>query len=170
MQVTCVLKGPMFNLLFYCRIISYWEKVTFSEKFSRNLTLEVQIVWKMPAFSCSRWKPQNAEQRAAWRKFLSLPSSTHSPPDKISLRLWNKAFLTEIYRNIKEFIYFKSTSRNAVLGHPEMGQCKCFSWHQREIHAAQVLRRETPRWPPRSINLLKLPPRFQIMSPRPINE
>ena len=170
MQVTNVLKDPMFNLLFYCHIISYWEKVTFSEKFSHSLTLEVQIVWKMPAFSCYRWKYQNAEQRAAWRKFLSLPSPTHSPRDKISLRLWNKTFLTEIYRNIKAFICFKSTSTNAVLGRPEMGQCKFFFWHQREIHPAQLPRRETPRWHPRSINLLKLPPRFQIMSPRPINE
>ena len=45
MQVTYFLNGPLFNLLFYCHIILYWEKVTFYEKFSHILTLEVQVVW-----------------------------------------------------------------------------------------------------------------------------
>ena len=47
MQLTYFLNGPMFNLLFYCHIILYWEKVTSFEKFNQNLTLEVQIVWKI---------------------------------------------------------------------------------------------------------------------------
>ena len=50
MQVTYFLNGPMFNLLFYCHIILYWEKVTSFEKFSQNLTVEVQIVWKISVF------------------------------------------------------------------------------------------------------------------------
>ena len=41
------LNGPMTNLLFYCHIFIYWEKVTSQEKFSHDLTLEVQIVWKI---------------------------------------------------------------------------------------------------------------------------
>ena len=42
------------------------------------------------------------KQWAALRKLFSLPL-THSPPDKLLLRLWNKYFLTEIYRNIQAF-------------------------------------------------------------------
>ena len=49
MQVTYFLNSPMFNLLFYCHVILYWEKVTSYEKFSHNLILEGQILlclWK----------------------------------------------------------------------------------------------------------------------------
>ena len=46
-QVTHVLNGPMFNLLFYWHIISYWEKGTSHEKCSHNLTLEVQILLRL---------------------------------------------------------------------------------------------------------------------------
>ena len=47
-----------------------------------------------------------AKQRAALRKLFSLPQSpTHPPSDKILLRLWNKNFLTEIYRNIQTFAF-----------------------------------------------------------------
>ena len=42
MQVTRFLNGSMFNLSFCCNIILYLEKVTLYEKFSKNLTLEVQ--------------------------------------------------------------------------------------------------------------------------------
>ena len=42
MQVTLI-EWPRFNLLFYCHIILYWEKMTSYEKFSHNITLEVQI-------------------------------------------------------------------------------------------------------------------------------
>ena len=48
-QVTYFLNGPMLNLLFFI-IVLYWEKVTSYEEFSHNLTLEVQIVWKISAF------------------------------------------------------------------------------------------------------------------------
>ena len=61
MQVTYFLKDPMFNLLLYCPIILYWEKVT-CEKFSHNLTLIVQIAWKDSALYCHRWKYQKAEK------------------------------------------------------------------------------------------------------------
>ena len=50
MQATYFLYDPKLNLLFYCHIISYREKVTPYEKFSHNLTIEDQIVWKIPAF------------------------------------------------------------------------------------------------------------------------
>ena len=42
------------------------------------------------------------KQRTVLIKLFSLPL-THSPPDKLLLRLWNKYFLTEIYRNIQAF-------------------------------------------------------------------
>ena len=48
------------------------------------------------------------------------------PPDKSFLRLWNKSFLTEIYRNIQTFVF------QVLLGRLEMGQCKYFFWHQPE--------------------------------------
>ena len=37
------------------------------------------------------------EQRVVWIKLFSFP------PDKSSLRIWNKYFLTEVYRNIQRF-------------------------------------------------------------------
>ena len=60
MQVTYFFHGSMINLLFICRITSYWEKMTSCEKFS--LTLEVQIVWRISAFQCCKWKYGNADK------------------------------------------------------------------------------------------------------------
>ena len=60
MQVTYFFHGTMINLLFICRITSYWEKMTSCEKFS--LTLEVQIVWRISAFQCCKWKYGNADK------------------------------------------------------------------------------------------------------------
>ena len=50
MQVIYFLNGPMFSLLFCCNIILHLKKVTSCEKFSKNLTPEVQIVWKVSVF------------------------------------------------------------------------------------------------------------------------
>ena len=44
------------------------------------------------------------KQRSALRKLLRLPP-THSPPNKILLRLWNKNILTNIYRNIQTLAF-----------------------------------------------------------------
>ena len=44
------------------------------------------------------------KQRAALRKLFSLHQSP-IPPDKILLNIWNKNFLTEIYRNIQTFAF-----------------------------------------------------------------
>ena len=41
MQVTYILNGPMDNLLLYCHIILYWQRVTSNEKFSNSLYFEV---------------------------------------------------------------------------------------------------------------------------------
>ena len=50
MQVTYFLNDFIFNLFFFCHIVLYWEKMNSYEKFSRNITLEVQIVWTISAF------------------------------------------------------------------------------------------------------------------------
>ena len=74
------------------------------------------------------------KQRAASGKLFSL-SPTHSPPDKILLRLWDKDFLTEICRHIQTFtfkvlqecsswasrngtvqIFFLTTNKNVLAG------------------------------------------------------
>ena len=49
MLVTYFLNDPIFNLLFYCHTILYWEKSY--EKFSHNLTLDVQISGKFQRFN-----------------------------------------------------------------------------------------------------------------------
>ena len=43
--------------------------MTSFEKFSHNLTLEVQIVWKTSAFQCYRRKYRNAEKWLNLQKF-----------------------------------------------------------------------------------------------------
>ena len=121
MQVTYFLKDPVFNLLFYCHIILYWEKMTSYEKCS----LEVPIVWKISRFNAIdgsiqmlkivefpkislKWKIwkrfTSSKQRAALRNLFGLPL-TYFPPDKVLLPLWNKHFLTEIYRNLQTSVF-----------------------------------------------------------------
>ena len=88
MQVTYVLNGFMVRLLFYCQIIIYGEKVTCSEKFSHNLTLEVQIVWKM-------MKVLNFQKFQLWRKiFKNVTSPTQQTAwKKLFTPLSTKSFL-----------------------------------------------------------------------------
>ena len=62
MQVTYFLHGFMIDLLFICHITLYQEKMTSYEKFNHSLTLEVQIVWKIWAFKCCKWKYGNADK------------------------------------------------------------------------------------------------------------
>ena len=112
------------RLIFYfsCHIILYWEKVSPYEKLSHSPNIEVRLSGQFQRFNAidgsikkledswiyknSKWKIvkhfTRLKQRVTLRKLSSLPS-THPPPDKILLRLWNKNFLTEIYRNIQTF-------------------------------------------------------------------
>ena len=55
----------MFNLLFYCHIILYWEKVTFYEKFSHNLNLNITHI---SSFQCYKWKYQHSEKYLNFKK------------------------------------------------------------------------------------------------------
>ena len=45
-SIAYFLNNPMFNLLFYCHIILYWEKLTSDEKLNHKFI----IIWKISAF------------------------------------------------------------------------------------------------------------------------
>ena len=109
--------GPMFNLLFYCHIILYWEKVSFHKKFSHNISklsgkfqrfntidesIEIQKnIWiSKISIKLKKYKIFYETQTAS-----RFSASRQVPPDKILLRHWNKKFLREIYRNIKTFAF-----------------------------------------------------------------
>ena len=56
------------NLLLYCHIIIYWEEVTFYEKFSHNLTLEVKIIWKISTIQGYWWMCLNSNKQMNFQK------------------------------------------------------------------------------------------------------
>ena len=60
MQVTYILNGPMDNLLLYCHIVLYRQRVTSDEKFSNKFS-PWKSVSKISAFQCHCWKCQNAK-------------------------------------------------------------------------------------------------------------
>ena len=72
--------------------------------------MEVSKCWKNDEFPKIAIKTKivkhflRTKQRAALKKLFSFPS-THSPPDKILLHLWNKNFLMKIYRNVQTFAF-----------------------------------------------------------------
>ena len=111
--------------------------MTFYEKFSHKLTLEVQIVWfsvlmlqmevskcwKIVEFEKISIKMKNCKEiyeakRASCLKEIIQPPPTPNPPPvrKIFLRRY-----TEIYRHLLSKCF-----KNAVLGRQEMVQRKCF--------------------------------------------
>ena len=91
----------------------------------------IEILKKCWVFKL-KWKSvkhfMRPKQRPVLRKLFSLVS-IHSPPDKILLYLWNKNFLTQIYRNIYGHLLSKCF-KNAVIERPETVPCKCFFGHQ----------------------------------------
>ena len=114
MQVTYFLTGPMFNLLFYCHIISYWEKVPPYEKSKvQFIPLKSKLSGKFQCFnaidasiemlknSCVfqlKWKNAKhftrLKQRAALSRLISFISL---PRDKTFLQRYT------VYRNIQTF-------------------------------------------------------------------
>ena len=66
------------------------------------------------------------------------------PPDQILLRLWNKTFLREIYRNMQTFA-FKVFQECSPCGSRNV-QCKCFFWHQTETFLVKNLQIEKGFW------------------------
>ena len=111
-------------ICYFTVILFYIERKWLLEKFSHYPNFEVQILWKISALQYYCWKYRSTEkllnfekfhiiwkivkhftrpkQRAALRKLFSL-SPARIPPDKILLRLCNKHFLREIYKNIQTF-------------------------------------------------------------------
>ena len=67
------------------------------------------------------------------------------PSDKTLLHLWNKHFLTEIYRNIQTFA-FKVLQECSSWGGQEMVQCKCFFWHETETLLLENFWRQKGFW------------------------
>ena len=119
--------------------------------FARNITLEAQIVWKISACLCHRWNSKcwkivefpkisikmkncktfcKAETTSRLNEIIK-PLSNPPPYDKILLCLWNKTFLTKIYRNIRTFAF--KLLHECSFGCQEKVECKCFFWHQTEI-------------------------------------
>ena len=113
-------------ICYFIVIVFYIEQKWLLEKFSHYPTFEVLILWKSLVLQFYCWKYRNTEkllnfekfhiiwkivkhftrpkQRAALRKLFSL-SPPRIPPDKILLRLCNKHFLREIYKNIQTFAF-----------------------------------------------------------------
>ena len=94
MQVTYFLIGSVFNMLYYCHVIAYWEKMTLYKKFSNNQRSNA-IDGSVKKFQLKLELFKNflsPKQRSACRKLFS------PPRDESFLHLWNKNFRTEIYR------------------------------------------------------------------------
>ena len=54
--------------LIYCHTIIYGKKVTSCKKFRHNLTLEVEIVWRVLVIQCYSEKYENAEKYLNFQK------------------------------------------------------------------------------------------------------
>ena len=101
---------PSLICFFIVRLFLYWEKVTSYEKFSHNRTLEVQILSKISALDRFSIKMKNCKTLhevliASHLKDIFQSPPTHRSSDKILLCLWNKNFITEIYRKIQTFTF-----------------------------------------------------------------
>ena len=85
-MLTYFLHGSMVNLLFYCHINLYWERVTSYEKFGQNFTLEVQIVWKI-----NRFNNIDGSIEIFYETYTAscLKQIIQLPQDKNFLPLWN---------------------------------------------------------------------------------
>ena len=59
----------MLRWFFYCHIFIYKQKVTSWEKFSPNLTLEAQLVWKISIFQRYWRKYRNAQKEFNFKKY-----------------------------------------------------------------------------------------------------
>ena len=115
MQVTDFLKGAMVNLLFYYHILWLLKrnlaiilplKSKLSGKFQRFNAIDGNI--EMLKYS---WISKNFNQMKNLKAFCEAQTASHlkeiiqPSQNKSFLRLWNKHFLTEIYRNIDTFAF-----------------------------------------------------------------
>ena len=72
--------------------------------------MKVSKYWKIVEFRKISFKMKNCKtfyesQTTSHLKEIIQPPPTPISPDKILLRLWNKTFLREIYRNIQTFLF-----------------------------------------------------------------
>ena len=124
-QSTYFLNGPTFNLLFYCNIISYWEKVTSYEKFSQNLTLEeVSKCWKIVEFTKISVKMKNCKTFYKAQKSSRLNKIIQLLPNPLHQINLATSFLTEIYRNKRTFAF--KVLQECSFVRQETVKCKCF--------------------------------------------
>ena len=91
--------------------------------------LQMEEVVKFPKVSIKmkNWKTSCEVQTTSRLNEIIQP--LHRPPlptqpDKISLRLWNKNFLTQIYRNNQTFAF--EMFLGYILGRKQIVQCRCF--------------------------------------------
>ena len=112
-------------------------KPKLSGKFQRvNAIGGISKCWKIVEFPKISIKMKNcktfckAETTSRLNEIIK-PLSNPPPYDKILLCLWNKTFLTKIYRNIRTFAF--KLLHECSFGCQEKVECKCFFWHQTEI-------------------------------------
>ena len=141
MQVAYFLNGPIFDLLFYCHINSYWKKVTSYEKFSNNLTPELQIVRKFQYFKAINWSMKMLKNGWIKKKFKKIMKLfTRSKQWKCKLRASlqptpyqiksSYVFGTKVFSRWYTEIYKHLLSRcfnNAVLGIKKWYSANVFS-------------------------------------------
>ena len=156
MQVTYFLTGPMFNLLFYCHIISYWEKVPpyekskvqfiplkskLSGKFQRFNAIDASI--EMLKNSCVfqlKWKNAKHFTRLKQRAALSrLISFIFLPRDKTFLQRYT------VYRNIQTF-GFKVLQECSSWASRKCAVQISFFWPQTETWLLENLQSERGFW------------------------
>ena len=114
-------------------------KSKLSPKFQRFNTLDRFSV------KIKNWKTARSKQRAALRKFFSFPP-THPSPNTILLRLWNKNFITQIYRNKQAFTFKAFQECGSCASRKEIMQCKCYFLRQIETCLLENLENKKGFW------------------------
>ena len=141
MQLTYFLNSLMFNLLFYCHIILYWEKVNSLRNLARILPLKSKLSGKFQRFNAidgsikllkNSWNHKNFHKMKNCNTFYEVQktsrlneiiqsSPTHFPSDKILLRLFLRRY-TEINGHLLSKCF-----KNAVLGVKKRWSANVFS-------------------------------------------
>ena len=141
-QVTYFLNGPMFNLLFYCHIIFYWEKVTYwspncLENFNvLMLQMEVSKCWKIIEFQKTSLRMKNYKTN-----YSASPDSPHQIKPYY-------VFGTNTYGDIQKYtdICYQSASRMRLLGVKKWCSANVFFRYQTETSVLQNLRSKKGFW------------------------
>ena len=100
-----------------CFFLSYFFYIERKWLLMRSLSTVLPLKWKLSqkfqrfntldrfSIKMKNCKTLYEVQTASRLKEIFQPPLTHPSPDKILLRLWNKNFITEIYRNIQTFTF-----------------------------------------------------------------